>query len=204
MSKGFKVTDDELIKLYHAIQASFNQIEFIRLIEKAGFKLETLPNDSYQEETRELLLTLRRYGQIGDLIESCKRFKPDFNWETQVNPIGPYNSRESVTRAQLLNALSTKLTVRDLKQLCFLMGVDFENIGGYLIHDDKSKLSPPDESFLQRQNIAYEDIPLKQIIIFLKEKWSNNLLDFWQRKSEEPAKMADIVAFINPDALENN
>lgn len=70
-----------MIRLFQAVEEQFNLSEFETLCFHIGVEFENLGGAGKIDKVRELLLHLKRRGQIGTLLEYCAAERPNFSWQ---------------------------------------------------------------------------------------------------------------------------
>lgn len=194
---------DKLVSLYFAIYERFNQLEFHKMVRELGLNVEHLWGNTYQDEVRETILFLRRRNRLEDLKNTCSKYKSNFDWS--LSPITFKHHQEALffSKNQIITLVATHFSLSELHQLCFLLGVDFENIAGYLLSDSKTNLTKKDIQHLEAYHIDLNTLSIEEIRVILKEEWMHKLLAHWNRQGQPISKFLDRVIYMKPKIFNN-
>ena len=176
LSEGIERDKAELIRLYLAIDEffSFNQIqEMYRKL-----KVDDIQNSaSKREKIRRFLLYINRRGRISELKEICFQMEPNFLWNKLILPVENISTNKSMTEEELNTSIINNFTTDDLQQLCFFLGIDFDDIGAsYWLNKGINQLSTRELESLQNFGVNTHELTKKQFEIALKRLWVNQFM----------------------------
>lgn len=195
---------NDLNQIYFAILSNFNQLEFKQLLKKLGLSQDYFATIDYKIEIIECLLYLRRRRRLTDFLNICEQQKSSFVWQSQVVPFNDKAKIRAFDETALSTILATCFTVSELRQLCFFIGVDFENFSGYLLTDSQQSLREKDKEILEKHNVDYENVSIDDIRILLKEEWCDGLFFYWQRRRRSLTEMTRVMMYLRPELFEQN
>jgi hypothetical protein len=193
------LTRGDLVKLYFAIYEHFNGFEIRRFSRDLKFNFEDLSTGNYQDEVREFILVMYRRQQLNDLINICVKYKPDFDWENVPMSFEHGTETPLLHEDQIPIWLSNYFSVSELRQLCFFLNVDFEDVAGFLISDHQIDLIPRDKHVLEKLHVDVEGTPITQIQKLLKFEWANQFLFYCERSCYPISRISDVMVFMRPD-----
>ncbi len=173
-----KTEQTELVQLHMAMTEYFDEAH----VDQISLTIWGAPYDrrkapTKRDKVRELLLALRRRRRIPELVDLCRQLDTNFSWqERDLSPL--YQAPGLVTRIdaeRLVITLAHQFSLDDLRQVCFYLGIDFEEIPGP--HGSwPGELSEADQRWLRNQRPEYASLSAEELDILYKKKWAENLV----------------------------
>jgi Effector-associated domain 7 len=136
-----------LAELHKLLTEQFDESQLRELCKSVGVDYQRLPYAEEGGAARELVMYLARRERVAELIEYCSRRRPAVPWASALAPAqlerpvadatlqsadaavhGDYPLRADVT--ELREALTVHFAVRELRDLCFELGVDYDRLPG--------------------------------------------------------------------------
>jgi hypothetical protein len=189
-----------LIQLYQAMAQSCDEAQVDRLGRATlgqGYKL--LKGEGQRGKTRELILALERRSRLPELVDQCQRLLGEFRYQDEeIDWL--YQLPESaspVDEARLPAVLATRFSLDDLHQLCFYLGILFDDIMWW---DNPSSWSEKTRQHFREVGIDYDQLSLAELNAALQERWVERFVAFCQEKGIWPQTVA--VSFhLHPEAF---
>lgn len=172
-----------LIQLYLAIDNFFELEHVYQIYQNTGLEIPT--NTNKMHVIRELLLIIKRRRRISELQEVCIKLNADFAWEDIAIPFKTSTLTKSKTHEQFKQMLIQELDAEYLRQLCFYLDIDFEDIGAsYWLTKDISNLSLIDQVKLQKRGINCTPDQEEQLKQSLRKLWSEPFVDYIEKQGK--------------------
>lgn len=172
----------ELIRLFLAMNHFFDLRQITQIYQEMRFRFQT--NASKRDAIRELLLISNRRGRIPELKQLCVQKIPDFTLkDISISFIGDGISAP-VSSKELSDFLMGELDAQDYRQLCFLLEIDFENIGGsHWLSKGVNNLSNSEKALLLESGI---DFSLEKINLqnSLRKLWVEQFLRYVDKRGK--------------------
>ncbi len=171
-----------LIQLYQAMAQSFDEAQVDRLGRATlGQGYEGLKGEGKQGKTRELILALERRGRLAELVDQCQRLLGEFSYqEEEIDWL--YQLPESagpVDEARLPAVLATRFSLDDLHQLCFYLGIHFDDVMGW---DDPRTWRERTRQHFRQLGIDYDQLSLAELNAALQKRWVERFVAFCKEK----------------------
>jgi hypothetical protein len=101
----------------------------------------------------------------------------------------------------LLEIFANHLNLNELRQLCFYLGIDFEDIPPAGLYPGGRHFSEGQQRSLCDLGIDYNALTSEEIMVRLKRLWFINFTSFWERKGGNTAQIVAICRHIRHDAF---
>ncbi len=199
-----KFEHKELIQLHITMTEHFSKVQ-IHQISYAMFGIDynDLDRTDKRDVIRELLLAAQRRCRIPDLIDLCQQMQANFNWqERDLSALYKVNDiARCIDPEQLFRVLTKRFDVDDLRQLCFYLDIDFEEVKGpHLLWNTTHNLSDASQRWLYDIGIDHSSLCPGELDVLLKEMWTRNFFNFclaegiWEQ-------MVTVCFWLCPDAF---
>ncbi len=122
-----------LVSLWQALLKYYDDEEAWTLGENLKVNYKYMPRLDQGGTARELVLYLARRERLNELVEVCTKQFPDFPWQETLNLQDIQKNEEDIPEhiepMRLRQNLSSFSEV-NLRDICFEMGIDYDNIAG--------------------------------------------------------------------------
>jgi hypothetical protein len=116
----------DTVTLRDTLVNHFNMNELKSLCFDLGINFDSLPGETMQNKSQELIVYLQRHDRIEELVNQIRRLRPNIILQ-ETDPVG-FAVKE---RGRLRNILTNKFNEEDLKNLSFDLGIDYEDLPAY-------------------------------------------------------------------------